>query len=76
MKHAVTEFDPDIEKALVNVYLDIGGQKGRGLKRKKAFERVAKEVGISPEPIKKFVSTRFRCVRTCLKPVLHNWLAL
>lgn len=76
MKHAVTKFDPDIEKALVNVYLDIGGQKGRDLKRKKAFERVAKEVGISPEPIKKFVSTRFRCVCTCLKPVLHNWLAL
>ena len=76
MKHAVTKFDPDIEKALVNVYLDIGGQKGRGLKRKKAFEKICNEVGISPLPLKRFCSTRFRAIRTCLRPVLYNWNAL
>ena len=74
MKHAVNAFDPDIEQALVNIYMDIGGAPGRGLTRKKAFEKVCKEVGLSPiMPIKKFCSTRFRNIRTCLKPVLKNW---
>ena len=72
MKHAVNAFDPDIEQALVNIYMDIGGAPGRGLKRKKAFEKVCKELGLSPIPIKKFCTTRFRGIRTCLKPVLHN----
>ena len=76
MKHAVTSFDTDIENALVNVYMDIGGAKGRGTKRKKAFERVCKDIGLSPMPIKKFCSTRFRCIRTCLRPVLNNWNGL
>ena len=73
MKHAVEAFDPDIERALVNVYMDIGGAPGRGLKRKKHFEKICGDLGISPTSIKKFCTTRFRSVRTCLKPVLHNW---
>ena len=76
LKHAVESFDSDIQQALVNIYCDLGGAKGRGLKRKKAFEIVCQEKGIIPIPFKKFCSTRFRSVRECLKPVLFNWEAL
>lgn len=76
MKHAVEAFDPDIERALVNVYMDISGAPGRGLKRKTRFEKKCADIGISPMSIKKFCSTRFRGVRTCLKPVLHNWIGI
>ena len=33
-------------------------------------------MGLTPLPIKRFCSTRFRAVRTCIKPVLYNWNAL
>ena len=32
MKHAVEAFDTDIQRALVNIYMDVGGAPGRGLK--------------------------------------------
>ena len=76
LKHAVESFDSDRQQALVNIYCDLGGAKGRGLKRKKAFEIVCQEKGIIPIPFKQFCSTRFRSVRECLKPVLFNWEAL
>ena len=53
MKHAVDAFDPDIERALVNIYMDVGGAPGRGLKRKKHFEKICLDMGIAPIPIKK-----------------------
>ena len=73
MQYATTDFDPDIKSALVDVYQDIGGAKGRGLKKKREFEKVAKEVGVEPKPFKRFVSTRFRTLRLCIEPVLHNF---
>ena len=46
MQYATTDFDPDIKSALVDVYQDIGGANGRGLKKKREFEKVAKEAGV------------------------------
>ena len=76
MQHATTAFDPDIKAALVDVHQDLGGAKGRGLKKKKEFEVVAREAGIEPKPFKRFVSTRFRTLRMCIEPVLHNYEAM
>ena len=38
MTHATEAFDPDVKDALVDVYIDLGGAKGYGLKKKKNFE--------------------------------------
>ena len=73
LKHRVKEFDSDIQESLVHIYMDIGGAKGRGLKEKKEFEAVCESIGLKPMPFKKFCSTRFRIIRDCIKPVLHNW---
>ena len=35
MKHGVDKLDEDITQALMNIYQDIGGAKGKGLKKKK-----------------------------------------
>ena len=48
MKHAVHAFDPDIERALVNIYMDVGGAPGRELKREKHFEKVCLDIGLAP----------------------------
>lgn len=59
MQHAVTAFDPDMKKAFVDIYYDLGGAKGKGLKKKKAFEVVAADNGIVPEAFRRFVNTRY-----------------
>lgn len=76
MMHAVTASAPDIKEVLVDLYMDVGGAKGKGLKKKKEFEAVGRSIGIDVKPIKRFVSTRFRTLRTCIEPVLDNYLAL
>ena len=76
MQHSTQAFDPDMKSALVDLHQDIGGAKGRGLKKKKEFEAACISIGLSPEPIKRFVSTRFRTLRYCIKPVLHNYLGI
>jgi hypothetical protein len=76
MMHAVTASEPDVKSALVDLYQDIGGAKGKGLKKMKECQMVAKEIGVDFAPVKKFVNTRFRILRICIKPVLHNYLAL
>ena len=54
----------------------MGGAKGKGLKRKKQFEKVALDKGITPAQFKKVCTTRFRLFRIALKPVLSNWHAI
>lgn len=76
MSHGVKACAPDIVEALVDLYQDLGGAKGKGLKKKKEFEGLAKEMGIDIEAFKRFVSTRFRSLRTCIAPVLHNYLVI
>ena len=73
MKHATKAFDGDIEDALVNVYMDLGGHEGYGLKKKKEFEALCESFGFKPSPFKRFVNTRFRTHRNCLEPVLRNY---
>ena len=46
------------------------------LRKKKEFEAVCNSIGLVPEPIKRFVSTRFRNLRYSIKPVLHNYLGI
>ena len=58
MMHAVTAVDPDMKQAMVDLYFDIGGAKGKGLKKMKKCQAVAKAMGMDFKPIKKFVSTR------------------
>ena len=40
MQHSTQAFDPDMKSALVDLHQDLGGAKGRGLKKKKEFEAV------------------------------------
>ena len=76
MKHAVKAFDSDVEHAVVDIYQDLGGAKGRGLKKKKDFEKVCKNIGVTPKPFKQYGSTRFRSIRQCLIPIVENWRVL
>ena len=57
----------------MNIYIDLGGAKGKGVKKKKEFEAVCPSIGLKPVPFKRYISTRFRIIRLCLKPVLENW---
>lgn len=72
LKHGVAKFDPDMTQALVNIYILLGGHKGRGLKRKHMFESHCKDAGFIPKAFKRFVETRFCIMRDCIEPVLHN----
>ena len=63
LQYGVTAFDPGMEPALVNIYIDLGGAKGKGVKKKKEFEAVCPSIGLKPVPFKRFVSARFRIIR-------------
>ena len=63
-------------KPLVNIFFDLGGAKGKGLKKKKAFEAVCHKLGVQPVPFKKLCTTRFRSYVIALKPELVNWYAI
>ena len=76
LKYAVQNFDNDCHEALVNLFFDLGGAKGRGLKRSKEFQKVAALYGINPAQFKKVCTTRFRSYHIAIKPVLSNWHAL
>ena len=52
MKHATNKFNPDIQQALVDVYQDIEGARGKGLKKKKEYEKVARSMGMEHKPKK------------------------
>ena len=52
MKHASNKFNPDIQQALVDVYQDIEGARGKGLKKKKEYEKVARSMGMEHKPKK------------------------
>ena len=73
-QHATTEFDPDIKKALVDTYYDLGGAPGKGVKKQKDFIKICKnDLGFEPLPILEFVTTRWSSLPTCIKPILHNY---
>ena len=77
MQHATTVFDKDIKNALVDTHQDLGGARGRGLKKQKEFKKVCRDqLGFEPQPILQFIPTRFRSLRMCIKPVLYNYLGL
>ena len=76
MKYAVESFDPDIKLACVNIYQDIGGAEGMGVKRMKEYEKRCEEIGFNPKPLKKFIDVRFRTIRNCLGPLLHNYSSI
>ena len=42
----------------------------------KEFFKTCEDIGLKPDKIKRFVSTRFRTYRMCLEPLLHNWEGL
>ena len=74
IKAMVKAFDPDMKDALVNLSECIGGEKGRSLKQKKEFEKVAVEVvGRKPGVIRRFVETRWRSIRHCAGDALREF---
>ena len=75
-EYGVMRFDNDSKEALVNIFFDLGGAKGKGVKRKKEFEKNAQSMGITPIEFKKVCTTRFRSYRLALYPVLKNWHAV
>jgi hypothetical protein len=76
MQHGATSFDSDIKEVLVDLFQDIGGAKGKGTKHMKEFKKKCHEIGMKPNKIKKYCSTRFRTYRLCLEPVVANWEGL
>ena len=76
IQHGATDFCPDMQNVLVDLYQDIGGAKGKGTKKMKEFKKVCEDIGLTPKPIKKYCSTRFRTYRLCMEPVEHNWEGL
>ena len=75
-KYGVNALDEDIKEVLVNVFFDIGGAKGKGVKKKHHYERLAKQKKRQIKALKKFGATRFRSFRICADPVLCNWDSL
>ena len=73
MKHSVNAFDPDMKLLLVDLYEDIGGAKGKGLKKMHDFQNSCYNRGFVPKPFKRFLDVRFRTFRTCTEPVLWNF---
>ena len=73
IKHAVVKCDSDMHPALVNIYFDLGGAKGKGLAKKKEYEAKCESIGLVPQDFKKFSETRFRGIRNCITPVVYNW---
>ena len=74
--HGVTAAFPDVDEALVDLYQDLGGAKGRGLKKKKQFEELVLAMGVKVSAFKRIVSTRFRTLRTCIRPALAMFLVI
>ena len=72
MQKGTTEFCPDMEKAMVNLYEDLSGTKGRSLKKRGDFLKTAENVGIIPKEIPKMSSTRFRAIGQCVRSTIHN----
>ena len=72
-KYGVEAFDNDVKEVLVNVYFDIGGAKGKGLKKRKNYQAIVKAKHRKLKALKKFGSTRFRSFRRCITPILFNW---
>ena len=72
MQKATTDFDPDLEPAMVNLYEDLSGSKGRSLKKRSDFHKTAENVGIVPMEIPKMSTTRFRAIGACVRSALHN----
>ena len=75
-KHATTAFDNDMEQALVNLYEDIAGAKGRSQKSRHLFKEAAKRVGIKPVAVAEMSTTRFRGIRHCVSSALKNFPAI
>ena len=73
MKHACDSFDEDLKESLVDLYQDVGGAKGKGLKKMKEFKKLCESRGHNFKPFKRFVSTRFRTLQYCIEPALHNF---
>ena len=74
-KHGYEAFDTDVKEVLVNLYFDIGGAKGKGLKKMRDFETIAKKAKNKSvtKKLRKFGATRFRSYRICIAPVISNW---
>ena len=70
--YVVKAFDNDCHEVLVNIFQDLGGVKGKGLKKKKAFKDVCRKKGVQVAAFKKLCTTRFRAYVLALKPVLSN----
>ena len=49
--------DEDVKEVLVNIYFDLGGAKGKGLKKKHHFEKMAENKGRKLKAFCKFGST-------------------
>ena len=75
-EYAVKAFDNDCHEALVNIFQDLGGVKGKGLTKKKAFEKVCGQYKLTVVAFKKLCTTRFRSYVIALKPVLANWYGI
>ena len=72
MQKATTKFDPDLELAMVHLFEDLSGSKGRSLKKRGDFIQTAENVGIVPSEIPKMSTTRFRAIGTCVRSCLQN----
>ena len=72
----VTEDYENLYEVFIDVVYDIGGAPGKGLKKKKQFEEIAKSKGRVLKPFKSYGGTRFKGYTNCITPILFNWETL
>ena len=63
-------------EVFIDILYDIGGAPGKGMKRQKEFERLAKEKGRKLKSFHQYGGTRFKGYPTCIEPILFNWDSL
>ena len=69
----VTEDYETLPEMFIDLYYDLGAAPGKGNKRKKSFEKLAKDKGRQIKAFHKYGGTRFKGYCICIEPIIFNW---
>ena len=69
----VTEDYQTLPEVFIDLYYDLGAAPGKGNKRKKSFEKLARDKGRKIKSFHKYGATRFKGYCICIEPILFNW---
>merc|ERR1712155_458577 len=72
-KIKVSEDYDTLPEMFIDLYYDLGAAPGKGNKRKKSFEKLAKDKGRQIKAFHKYGATRFKGYCICIEPIIFNW---